>query len=433
MHMEKINWLIGLCFVLLLVPELALAQSDVNTTVEAYVFVSKTCPHCAQLEEYLNEIKDDYPYLEVNIYEVTESEENRELLTEMAAQHGIQVQGVPTYFIGGDNFVGYAPYMNQDILAAINSTYEELTANSTTNQTGNHSNNQSNINQTEPNNVKIPLFGNIDATTFSLPLITFIVGFVDGFNPCAFFVLLFLLSMLVHARSKKRMLIIGLTFIFFSGLIYFLFMSAWLNFFMITENVKYITLAAGIVALFIASIDIKDFFAFKKGVSLSISDRQRKSLFSKMRSLLKAESLVSMLIGTVALAVTANLYELLCTVGLPMVFTKILVLNELSTVSYYLYLLFYNIVYILPLLTIVLVFTYTLGSKKLSQSQGEALKLLSGMMMLALGSLLVFAPEYLTNVAVAIGVILLAIVATGIILLIRRFFDKRNKRNITEE
>jgi glutaredoxin len=431
--MEKINWLIGLCFVLLLVPELALAQSDVNTTVEAYVFVSKTCPHCAQLEEYLNEIKDDYPYLEVNIYEVTESEENRELLTEMAAQHGIQVQGVPTYFIGGDNFVGYAPYMNQDILAAINSTYEELTANSTTNQTGNHSNNQSNINQTEPNNVKIPLFGNIDATTFSLPLITFIVGFVDGFNPCAFFVLLFLLSMLVHARSKKRMLIIGLTFIFFSGLIYFLFMSAWLNFFMITENVKYITLAAGIVALFIASIDIKDFFAFKKGVSLSISDRQRKSLFSKMRSLLKAESLVSMLIGTVALAVTANLYELLCTVGLPMVFTKILVLNELSTVSYYLYLLFYNIVYILPLLTIVLVFTYTLGSKKLSQSQGEALKLLSGMMMLALGSLLVFAPEYLTNVAVAIGVILLAIVATGIILLIRRFFDKRNKRNITEE
>jgi hypothetical protein len=202
---------------------------------------------------------------------------------------------------------------------------------------------------------------------------------------------------------------------------------------MITENVKYITLAAGIVALFIASIDIKDFFAFKKGVSLSISDRQRKSLFSKMRSLLKAESLVSMLIGTVALAVTANLYELLCTVGLPMVFTKILVLNELSTVSYYLYLLFYNIVYILPLLTIVLVFTYTLGSKKLSQSQGEALKLLSGMMMLALGSLLVFAPEYLTNVAVAIGVILLAIVATGIILLIRRFFDKRNKRNITEE
>jgi glutaredoxin len=417
----------------LLVPELALAQSDVNTTVEAYVFVSKTCPHCAQLEEYLNEIKDDYPYLEVNIYEVTESEENRELLTEMAAQHGIQVQGVPTYFIGGDNFVGYAPYMNQDILAAINSTYEELTANSTTNQTGNHSNNQSNINQTEPNNVKIPLFGNIDATTFSLPLITFIVGFVDGFNPCAFFVLLFLLSMLVHARSKKRMLIIGLTFIFFSGLIYFLFMSAWLNFFMITENVKYITLAAGIVALFIASIDIKDFFAFKKGVSLSISDRQRKSLFSKMRSLLKAESLVSMLIGTVALAVTANLYELLCTVGLPMVFTKILVLNELSTVSYYLYLLFYNIVYILPLLTIVLVFTYTLGSKKLSQSQGEALKLLSGMMMLALGSLLVFAPEYLTNVAVAIGVILLAIVATGIILLIRRFFDKRNKRNITEE
>ncbi len=415
--MKKRYLLVFLVFMLVFSSYSALAQlnqSDSNNTVEINAFVSVTCPHCAKLEEYLNEIKDDYPYLKVNIYEVTQNEENRQLLMKMAQDYGISVQAVPTYFIGGQHFVGYAPSMNQDIIDAIHSAYNKLTANSTSAE------------------VKIPIFGKIDATAFSLPLITLIVGFVDGFNPCAFFVLLFLLSMLIHLKSRKRMLIIGLTFVFFSGLIYFLFMSLWLNFFMITENVKYITLVAGIVALFIASINIKDFFAFKKGVSLTVSDKQRKTLLSKMRKLLKAESLISMLIGTIVLAITANLYELLCTVGLPMVFTKVLVMNHLSRISYYLYLLFYNIVYLVPLLAIVLVFTFTLGSKKLTQKQGEALKLLSGMMMLALGSLLVFAPEDITNVAVDVGAVLLAIAATGIILLIRKSYEKKKRRKVSE-
>ncbi|MFP4112483.1 MAG: hypothetical protein ACLFUO_05790, partial [Candidatus Woesearchaeota archaeon] len=125
----------------------------------------------------------------------------------------------------------------------------------------------------------------------------------------------------------------------------------------------------------------------------------------------------------------ANMYELLCTAGFPMVFTKVLVLNELNTVSYYSYLLFYNIVYIIPLLTIVLIFTYTFGAKKLSQSQGEALKLLSGMMMLALGSMLVFAPGLLNNIFAAVGTIFSALLVTGIILLVRKKLKKGGENN----
>jgi len=110
-----------------------------------------------------------------------------------------------------------------------------------------------------------------------------------------------------------------------------------------------------------------------------------------------------------------------------MVFTKVLVLNELDTISYYSYLLFYNIVYVIPLLTIVLVFTYTLGAKKLSRTQGEALKLLSGMMMLSLGGILVFAPRLLNNAFLAAGTIALALIVTGIILLMRKMMMRHGQ------
>ncbi|NJL44089.1 MAG: hypothetical protein HC945_02095 [Nitrosarchaeum sp.] len=243
------------------------------------------------------------------------------------------------------------------------------------------------------------------------------MGFLDGFNPCAFFVLLFLLSLLVYAKSKKRMLAIGLTFVFFSGLIYFLFMTAWLNFFLITKNLSAITTAAGIIALIIAAINIKDFFAFRKGVTLSVTEEHKKSLIARMRTLLKAESLTSLMIGTITLAVAANAYELLCTAGFPMIFTKILVLSDLAPGTHYAYLLLYNIVYVLPLLAIVLLFTSTFGARRLTERQGEALKLLSGMMMLALGGILIFAPGLLSDLLGAAGVLVAALTITGLLLI----------------
>jgi len=384
---------------LLVLASLALAVA--NETVDIHVFVGETCPHCAELEHFLDTLAIENESINPIYYEVWYDQENQAIFEKMASEFGIQIQGVPTMFIGDEHFVGYSPEMNKDILDAINKAGKASDTNAT-------------------ETVNLPLIGEVDPSAVSLPALTVLLGFIDGFNPCAFFVLLFLLSLLVYAKSRKRMLIIGLTFVFFSGLVYFLFMSAWLNFFMITKNLTFITTIAGMVALVIAAINIKDFFAFKKGVSLSVSDEHRKSLIARMRSLLKAESMASMMVGTITLAIAANLYELLCTAGFPMVFTKMLVLHELETLSYYSYLLFYNLVYILPLLAIVLIFTFTFGQRKLSQSQGEALKLMSGMMMLALGSLLVLAPGLLNNVFASVGTMLLAIVLTGVIILSKR-------------
>jgi hypothetical protein len=269
--------------------------------------------------------------------------------------------------------------------------------------------------------ITIPLLGTLSLNDYSLPVYTIILAGLDAFNPCAFFVLLFLLSLLVHAKSRKRMFIVGGVFVLFSGLMYFLFMAAWLNVFLMMGKINVITIAAGLLAVAIAMINIKDYFWFKQGVSLSIPESARPTLYQRTRKLVTAGSMPAMITATMGLAAFANLYEFLCTAGFPMVFTRILTMEELPTVTYYLYLALYNIIYVVPLLIIVVVFSMTFGVKKLQEEQGRQLKLLSGMMMLLLGLVLVFVPDWLNNMLAAFGLLLSALILSGIIVYMDRY------------
>lgn len=211
------------------------------------------------------------------------------------------------------------------------------------------------------------------------------------------------------------MALIGGIFVFFSGAIYFLYMAAWLNLFLYLGELRLITLLAGCIAVIISLINIKDYFWFKKGFSLSIADDEKPKLIDRIRRLLNLDSMTTVIFATVILSIVANSYELLCTAGFPMVYARIMTLNALSTESYYLYLLLYNFIYILPLLTIVILFTIKLGSRKLSEKEGMVLKLLSGVMMLMLGLLLVVSPQLLNNVVAAATILILAISITWVI------------------
>jgi hypothetical protein len=198
-------------------------------------------------------------------------------------------------------------------------------------------------------------------------------------------------------------------------------MAAWLNLFLLMGQVAVITKIAGAIAILIAAINIKDFFAFKKGVSLTIPDSAKPKLFDKMRKLIKSTSLLSILFGTAVLAIAANSYELLCTAGFPLVFTRILTLNNLSTMKYYMYLVLYNSIYIIPLAIIVFIFTITLGRKILTEWQGRLLKLVSGTMMLGLGGILFFNPAILNSVFISLILLLGALlVSTTVALVVRK-------------
>ncbi|MEA2055712.1 MAG: hypothetical protein U9O49_02640 [Candidatus Thermoplasmatota archaeon] len=265
-------------------------------------------------------------------------------------------------------------------------------------------------------------FGTINVSGLSLPILAIVLGGIDSFNPCAFFILIFLLNLLIYARSRKRMLLVGGIFIFFSGLLYILFMFIMYETFIhlqTAENVTILTMIAGAIVLPMGILNIKDFFFFKKGASLSIPDSKKPKLYKQMRNLVKNPKLGATLIGTIVLAATVNFYELLCTLGLPFAFidqlSKYSLSPDSSPTSYYIYIFLYNVVYVIPLIIIVCIFAYTLGRRKLTEWHGQIMKLEAGIMLSCFGALFLYDYQLLENPITPILLLLFSILLTVII------------------
>jgi hypothetical protein len=408
---------------LLLLPVLSSASAAINEStwhqtlesgsvqIKLWFFWSQRCRHCQEARPVIEQMANEHDWLQLESKELINSSQNRKLFFSMGKRFGREARSVPTFFFCNTMVVGFEDKATtgEFILERLKQCKSSLEAGKGIPAS------------ISAERIALSQATGINTDGMSLPLITVIIAGLDAFNPCAFFVLLFLLSLMIHVNSRRRMLLIGSVFVLFSGLIYFLFMAAWLNVFLLMGTLRWVTIIAGIVATTMGVLNIKDYF-ITAGPSLSISEKARPGLFDRMRKLLNAENLPAMLAGTVLLAIAANSYELLCTSGLPMVYTRLLTLEDLPVSSYYLYLLLYNIIYVLPLLIIVIVFVTTLGSRKLQAHEGRALKLLSGIMMFALGLLLIFVPEVIGNLKVTIGIILSAIVVA----FLAYRFGKRN-------
>lgn len=385
--------------------------------VTLYFFWGEGCPHCQRAKPFLKELERKYPGLRIESWEVMENRDNIPLLMKMAKDRKHEATGVPTFIIGERVLSGFSPEAAVELERLVKSAHEGIAATHPGQGTP----------PPEADSLTIPLIGRIDTSTLSLPVFTIIIAGLDSFNPCAFFVLFFLLSLLIHAHSRRRMLLIGGVFIIFSGLVYFVFMAAWLNLFLLAGALPAVTVAAGIIALAVAAINIKDFFFFEQGISLTIPEDQKPKLFARMRKLLKADSLLSMVTGTAVLALAANSYELLCTAGFPMIFTRMLTLQHLPTLHYYGYLAFYNTVYIVPLAVIVGIFTVTLGSRKLSEWQGRVLKLVSGLMMLGLGLVLLINPLLLNSPFASVGLLSATVAVAAALAIAMRKIEQRQR------
>lgn len=417
-------WLL-LCGVLLAPTAASGGPEGGEPGLTLHFFWAPNCPHCAEEKPFIEALQRRYPQLRVREYEIWRRRDNFELLLALAERHGGGIVSTPATVLGERVWFGFDAAIAGEIeltaarcLAA--GCPDLLAAVGAGPATGEPAEPSQPPEPEKTAPVAVPLFGSLDPESLSLPVFTLVLGLLDSFNPCAFFVLLFLLSLLVHLRSRRIMLLVGGTFVFFSGLIYFLFMAAWLNLFLLAGRMQQVTTVAGVVALLVAALNIKDFFLFHQGPTLSIPERARPRLFARMRRLLTESRLPPVLFGTVVLAVAANSYELLCTAGFPMVYTRVLTLHHLERWQYYAWLALYNAVYVVPLLAIVLVFTFTLGAKKLSEWQGRVLKLLSGLMMLMLGLVLLIDPALLGNALAALAILLLALGATGLIVLLYR-------------
>ena len=377
------------------------ADAAGRAQVHLWFFWSQTCPHCIDAKAAVERLDADHPWLLLHAHEVSTDRTNARLYADMARSLGQEARSVPGFMMCSEMATGFGSgavtvdSLRRWATECLRKASGAGGASATVAPDGAAA--------------AVPLVAGFNLAQLSLPAVTLLLAAMDAFNPCAFFVLMFLLSLLTHEHSRGRMLIVGGVFVLCSGLVYFALMAAWLNVFVISGELRFVTLAAGVLAIAMAALNLKDYLWFRRGVSLSIPDSAKPRLFERMRRLLKVRSLPAMLLGTVTLALAANSYELLCTAGFPVVYTRLLTLQDLPIPAHYAYLAFYNLVYVLPLLTIVLLYVRTLGSRKLSEAEGRVLKLVSGLMMLGLGAALLLAPAYLSRPEVAAGLMLIAV------------------------
>ncbi len=383
------------------------SAADGSPVVRLHFFWSRRCPHCGEAHPFVEALPRRLPWVAVESHELDGDEAEVDLFIAAARELGEEANAVPAFVFCRRIQTGY--HRDDTTGTALVAALEECRGERMAAGTAAPGKSQS-----PASGASLPMLGSVDLEAWSLPALTLVVATVDAFNPCAFFVLLFLLSVLVHARSRARMLVIGGVFVLFSGLVYFAFMAAWLNVFLLAGELRAATVAAGLLALIAGTLNTKDFFRLHQGPSLSIPDAARPGLFRRMREVAGAGSLAPMLAGTVLLALVANSYELLCTAGFPMIYTRALTLHHVEGMGYYGWLALYNLIYVLPLALIVLAFTRTLGARKLSEFEGRVLKLVSGYMMLGLGALLLLAPQWLANATASIAVLAGALAAAAI-------------------
>lgn len=382
--------------------------SDNTHKVTIHFFWGRGCPHCAEEEKFLEKLEQELPNIEIKRYEVWYNSKNQKFMQSVAKLLNANVSGVPFTVVGSNYFVGYGSdetsgeQLRQMILECQETACADMLA-SLTNPNDSptpkppktpKTNGLENAPASVQKNINVSLIGTIDLTTLSLPAIAVVIGALDGFNPCALWTLLFLLSILLSTPSRKRVLVLGGGFILISGLSYFLMMTAWLNILLFLGFLTAIRVTIGLFGLGSGLFNLKKYYDHKTGC-IAENSENRKKTFNKIKAATNHKNLFVAFLGIAALAFAVNLLELLCSAGFPAIFTQILALNNLSSINYYALILLYLVFFLMDDIIVFLVALVTLKSFGISTKYTKWSHLIGGALMLIIGLLLIFKPEYL--------------------------------------
>lgn len=368
--------------------------------VRLYLFYGDGCPHCASEKEYLEKIQNKYENLEIIMYEVWDNEENANLMNNVKAKLDKNNQYVPFTVIGETSFTGFNSSFEKAIEEAILACEEDECVDVVSMiQSGEElSEIISTREETKVSTMTLPFLGEIEVKNVSLPLLAVVLGLVDGFNPCAMWVLIFLISMLIGSKNRKRMIGLGVLFLATSAIIYALFMVAWLKVVLTMTQISIIKIGIGIVALIGAGWNLYSFYKGIKNKDVGcevVDNRKRKKIIDKIKKFTSEKSFVLAAIGVITLAISVNFVELACSAGWPLVFTEILAMNDLSTFSYAIYIIIYILFYLFDDLIIFLIAVITLKITGISNKYTKYSHLIGGILMLMIGLLMLFKPEWL--------------------------------------
>ena len=345
--------------------------------INLYLFRGEGCPHCKKEEEWLQEIKKKYKdYLNVYDFEVWYSKINQQKYMDAAERMEINTDSIPFTIIGEKTFVGFSDTIKYNIEKAIKEYIGE------------------DINK---NHMKLPILGEVNVKNVSLPLIAVILGFIDGFNPCAMWILLFLINLFINFKDKKKGWILGFTFLLVSALVYFISMLG-INI-VISKIIKtqWLKMAIAIFILIAGLLNLKKYIKTRKenaGCTV-VDDKKRKTIITKMKKIMNSKSFILSILGMIALATSVNLIELTCSLGFPATFTGILSINNVTGVTRIIYLLIYIFFYMLDDLAVFTISMFTLEATGITNKYNKLCTLVSSIIMILMGTLLLIKPEWL--------------------------------------
>jgi glutaredoxin/cytochrome c biogenesis protein CcdA len=385
-----------------------------------HLFGRAGCPQCGEAEKLLKEMEVKYG-VNFHIYDLDE-QGNQEIYELFKEKYGLTSVSHPVIFMG-DRYLAGERAIKENVEKEIIRCKSEpcvcpvkgikamtpfmpRTGEVTPEATG---------------RVNLPLVGEIDFSAMPLYAMTAIIAFVDGFNPCSLWLITFLLGIIIYSGSRKKIFLIGATFLIVTGAAYALFMVGLLNVFLYVGYIKWIQAAVALLAFIFAAVNIKDYFWYKKGISFTISDKYKPKMFKDLRNIMKdGKSDLAIVSGTALMALGVVLVELPCTAGFPMIWTNMIAQNHTEGIAFALLLLLYMIIYLLDEILVIGIATITLKASRFEEKHGRILKLIGGVIMLALALVMLFKPELMNDISHSIVIFGGAIALSFLILFIHR-------------
>jgi thiol-disulfide isomerase/thioredoxin len=411
--------------------EFMLSESGDQGSVVLYYFWGDGCPHCAAAKPWLAEMDSRYPELAIRAFEVWHVEANQDLYLQMADAFAMpnNMRGVPVFYLADQFWVGYGEGRGDEIEAAVQSCIESRTCGDA--GAGVIPGAMTGLPQNEPGeegnrypsgmSITIPFLGSIDLSRQSLVVSTLLISFIDGFNPCSLWVLSMLLALTLHTGSRKKVMLIGFIFISVTAFVYALFIAGLFTFLTIISFVWWIQVLVALIALTFAVVNIKDYFWYKEGISFTISDQHKPGIFQRIRRVMDTSQSFGGLVGaTVVMAAGVSLVEFSCTAGFPVVWTNLLTSQNVTYGTFLGLLLLYMIVYQLDELFIFGTAVLSLKASRLEEKQGRILKLIGGVLMLALALVMLVNPAFMNTLSGTLVVFAVAFIVVVLILVVHR-------------
>jgi hypothetical protein len=308
---------------------------------EVYFFHVTGCSHCDEQRPFNEKLANKHPQIQIIDYDAT-TPAGSALLSGKLEELGIEdVPDVPITIFGNQVFGGWES--EETTGRAIEEALEQCLAGTCPPPTGE-----------EPRDtIVLPIIGEIIPADYSLPALAVILGLVDGFNPCAMWVLVYLISLIATLRDRRRIWLIVGSFVLASGVLYFLFMTAWLNAFLFIGYIKPVTTVIGLVALGGGILQIREVIKTKGAIVCEVTDEEsRKNTMTRIQKIVSSPITLGTIAGIVVLAFAVNSIEFVCSAAVPAIFTHVLSLASLTTFQYYGYILLYVVVFMLDDLVI---------------------------------------------------------------------------------